>query len=287
MNCIFCQQESSNSKSIEHIIPESLGNKHHILWKGAVCDKCNNYFATKIEKELLEQPYFINMRFRNEIKTKKDRYVKNKVLVLDKKNGFINAFFQNTDCGMSICFENEINNKIKKGKIIMPNISEPEINNKIMSRFLVKCALEYLLYNLGFDYHIFIQEKQFDSLRKYARYGEGEFWQYTQRRIYSEGNYFTSSECYKPYEILHEMDLLVTDSEKISDNIICSYIYFVIVIMGIEYVISFVEPEINGYLEWLKLNNNKYPIHIINEKMLDIGMYDVNPLLIKTDTKCL
>lgn len=71
MNCVFCHNISDSSKSVEHIIPESLGNKEHILWRGAVCDKCNNYFATKIEKELLDQPYFISMRHRNFIKTKK------------------------------------------------------------------------------------------------------------------------------------------------------------------------------------------------------------------------
>jgi len=31
MRCIFCQEYSTNSKSVEHIIPESLGNKSHIL----------------------------------------------------------------------------------------------------------------------------------------------------------------------------------------------------------------------------------------------------------------
>lgn len=54
MNCIFCKEESSNSRSIEHIIPESLGNKDHVLPPGIVCDKCNNYFARKIEKKILE-----------------------------------------------------------------------------------------------------------------------------------------------------------------------------------------------------------------------------------------
>lgn len=69
MNCIFCHQPSDNSKSIEHIVPESLGNKKTVLWRGAICDKCNNYFATKIEKTLLDQPYFISLRNRNFIKT--------------------------------------------------------------------------------------------------------------------------------------------------------------------------------------------------------------------------
>ena len=52
--CIFCGNDSSNSKSVEHIVPESFGNKCIILKKGIVCDKCNNYFARKVEQPFLE-----------------------------------------------------------------------------------------------------------------------------------------------------------------------------------------------------------------------------------------
>lgn len=38
--CIFCNQDSTESKSIEHIIPESLGNDELILDKG---NKNNRY----------------------------------------------------------------------------------------------------------------------------------------------------------------------------------------------------------------------------------------------------
>ena len=55
MQCIFCHKDTSLSKSVEHIIPESLGNKHHYLPQGYVCDQCNNYFSIKIEKELGEK----------------------------------------------------------------------------------------------------------------------------------------------------------------------------------------------------------------------------------------
>ena len=65
IRCIFCKTNSGDTKGIEHVIPESLGNIEHVLPKGAVCDRCNNYFGTKIEKQLLEQPYFINVRHRN------------------------------------------------------------------------------------------------------------------------------------------------------------------------------------------------------------------------------
>ena len=45
MRCLFCKQDSSSTKSVEHIIPESIGNKTLILPLGYVCDKCNNYFV--------------------------------------------------------------------------------------------------------------------------------------------------------------------------------------------------------------------------------------------------
>ena len=80
MQCVFCHKDSSTSQSVEHIIPESLGNKHHFLPKGYVCDECNHYFAIKIEKELLSQPYFVSLRFRNEILTKKGKLVRQKMI---------------------------------------------------------------------------------------------------------------------------------------------------------------------------------------------------------------
>ena len=53
MKCIFCKGDSSASKSIEHIIPESLGNIDHTLPPGVVCDSCNNYFSVKIEFQVV------------------------------------------------------------------------------------------------------------------------------------------------------------------------------------------------------------------------------------------
>lgn len=73
MKCIFCKSDSSQSVSVEHIIPESLGNIEHVLPKGMVCDSCNNYFSIKIEKPLLESPYFISLRSQNLIENKRGR----------------------------------------------------------------------------------------------------------------------------------------------------------------------------------------------------------------------
>jgi hypothetical protein len=297
MNCIFCREVSDNSKSIEHIIPESLGNKEHTLWKGAVCDKCNNYFATKIEKELLDQPYFVSMRHRNFIKTKKNHPVPIKVPSPQSKNGFEYVWLEDNGENIGMIFENE--SKIvpliasgQKKHMIVPMYQEPIPNNYILSRFLAKCALEFLALRFDNEENIyrneivdFLQGEQFDSIRKYARYGEGvEFWKYSQRRIYSEGNWFRNphENNGEPYEVLHEMDLFVEPSTiEHVDNIIYGELYFVLVIMGIEYVINMGGNEIEMYNRWLKKNNYESPIRRGTEEMLDSGIADIFPLLIK------
>ena len=158
MQCIFCHKDSSISKSVEHIIPESLGNKHHFLSKGYVCDECNHYFAIKIENELLSQPYFVSLRFRNEISTKKGKLVRQKMFFPGALKS-TDVVMQTTDDGVIVSFDDEeIFEAIKAGKsreMITPYIPEPEYPNKIMSRFLAKCAYEHFLYNMGkeqYDY---------------------------------------------------------------------------------------------------------------------------------------
>ena len=273
MNCIFCHKISDNSKSVEHIIPESLGNKKHTLWKGAVCDKCNNYFAVKIEKKLLEQPYFKNVRHRRDIYTKKGHSVP-QIVLLSTDNGWKNAVLDfNEKRGNSIYFENDEDFAplMSEGKIIVPLLLEPESNNYILSRFLAKCAFEYmaLLFdnteNISRDAIIdFLREKQFDAIRKYARYGEGEkLWKYNQRRIYGEDVRFIdkNENNGQPYEVLHEMCLFIDKSTvSESNDIFYAETYFAIVIMGIEFVINVGENEIENYQSWLKRNNYKSPI---------------------------
>jgi hypothetical protein len=279
---------------VEHIIPESLGNKEHILWKGAVCDKCNNYFTTKIEKELLDQPYFVSMRHRNFIKTKKNHPVPIKVPSPQSKKGLEYVWIDDNGKNFEMIFENE--SKLvpliasgQKKHMIIPVFSEPESNNYVLSRFLAKCALEYLA--LRFDSGGDIdrndivnsfKEKQFDNIRKYARFGEEvKFWPYHQRRIYSEGNWFVDEKKEsQPYEILHELDLLFIGCEFEGD-VLYGEAYFIAVIMGIEYVINIGGPKIDGYINWLNENHQKCPIYRGSEKELGSSKADDFPLLIK------
>jgi len=73
VRCIFCKLDSGGSRSVEHIVPESLGNKHHVLPPGVVCDKCNNYFARKVEKPFLDSPAVRSLRFHQAVPSKANR----------------------------------------------------------------------------------------------------------------------------------------------------------------------------------------------------------------------
>ena len=77
MSCIFCY---SNEKlnTIEHIVPESLGNKKYTLTKGDICQDCNNRFS-KFEDKALSQTIIGMERARLAVKTKKDRPATSKI----------------------------------------------------------------------------------------------------------------------------------------------------------------------------------------------------------------
>lgn len=295
MICIFCHKDSSSSKSVEHIIPESLGNKHHYLPKGYVCDECNHYFAIKIEKSLLAQPYFVSLRLRNEILTKKGKLVKQQMFFPEALK-YTEVTMQTTDKVIVCSFDNEeLYNTIKEKGIhtmIGPYIPEPEYPNNIVSRFLAKCAYEYFLYNMGEDkYDLCVKEllgKGNDilrNLREYARYGKGKYWHYNQRRIYSEGDLFYNKSEDKKYEILHEMIFFTKEYNKHSDGMVEAEIYYVLVISGIEYAICISDPDISEYENWLDLNGGHSPLKDKIEKQLPIGLSDFNPLLIKRTNK--
>ena len=51
--CLFCRSDGP-FRTVEHIIPESLGNDTDVL-KGRVCDACQNYLGREVEKPALEK----------------------------------------------------------------------------------------------------------------------------------------------------------------------------------------------------------------------------------------
>ena len=263
MRCIFCKIESNNSKSVEHIIPESLGNKDHVLGKGVVCDNCNQYFATKVEKPLLDTMYFKHVRHRNDIESKKRKIPKIDGVIGGRVelgrdtegNSFIDVSDKNILDGI-------ISGRIKH--MIIPKIDDPVPNDKNMSRFLAKVALEILTLkffpNEGWNEEI-VDKKELDLLRNYARYGnKPKYWEYNQRRIYEDSErFFNPSISDVPHEILHEVDVRFLREGQL---------FLILVIMGIEYVINFTNPEIIEYRRWLIEYGQKSPIEINDNRVV-------------------
>jgi hypothetical protein len=71
--CIFCGQTEKNKfSSVEHIVPESMGNSLLVLPQGWVCNECNNYLSL-IEKEVQERSVLGIERCRFGVITKKGK----------------------------------------------------------------------------------------------------------------------------------------------------------------------------------------------------------------------
>ena len=286
MQCIFCHKDSSASNSVEHIIPESLGNTQYFLPKGYVCDECNNYFAVKIERDLLAQPYFKSMRFRNLIPTKRGKFVKEKMIF---PGAMMACDVEMPTTGIVSFNDDRLYEAIKDGKthtMISLYYPEPEYPSANMSRFIAKCAYEYFLYKVGEEkYDLCARELLGDNsdvlkdLRKYARYGEGPYWHYNQRRIYSEGACYTHKDGNECYEILHEMMLFTKEYKSYSTGLVEAEIYFVMAIAGIEYAMCISDTSITEYQEWVKEHNGLSPLNDEDEIQC-FDMSAINPLLI-------
>ncbi|MCA9045461.1 MAG: hypothetical protein KDA69_14130, partial [Planctomycetaceae bacterium] len=254
IRCIFCKGCTLDSVSVEHIVPESLGNQSHVLRSGIVCDSCNNYFATKVEQPVLESPRFRHKRGMHAIPSKRGRFpsvpglappdisvelhrerrtgTPHIVIRNDDDSSAVDRFFKFTQDGGGVLF--------------FPSGGTPPPKN-IFARFLAKMALEAIAQRLadtdgGINY--VVTEAQFDPIRDFARRGSHLNWPYNERRIYPEDQIDGEG------QILHEYDFLVTDQSEW---------YFVIAILGVEYSINLGGPEIEGYERWLADHDHESP----------------------------
>ncbi|MCP4549612.1 MAG: HNH endonuclease [bacterium] len=260
MRCIFCKEPSASSKSIEHIVPESLGNKIHVLPAGIVCDSCNNYFARKIEGPLLNDEFFIQARFRGGIENKKGRIPVIKGILFP--DAIELGLLRHRDGSKSLgpVREDQSNAWVQAAlqrdrlTVITPLPEPPD--SQLIARFLGKVGLEVLAARVrylegGLDE--IVDKPELDELRLFVRRGESSFpWPFHNRQLYPEDFVFPPDSVSEAYEMLHEFTLLFTDSQEL---------YFVLAIFGVEYVINMGGPELDGYIKWLEGNNGKSPLY--------------------------
>ncbi len=254
MRCIFCKKPSSSSRSIEHIIPESLGNKRHILPKGIVCDVCNNYFSRKVEKPFLDLPAVRNLRFQQDLESKRGKVPSIPGLISPDIPALLTRYPKYNLTSIEISEPNiERLIKARQGTMVIPLAAELP-NTPVVSRFLAKIALEAMALRLvefpeGITY--LCDEAQLDVLRDHARKGYVTTWPINIRTIYHQDGK-TSGSSGNSEQIVHEFDFLVTDqSER----------FFVIAIFGVEFAINLAGPDISGYRRWLEQTGGLSPLY--------------------------
>jgi len=270
MRCLFCKNDSSTSRSVEHIIPESLGNTSKVLPKGIVCDKCNNYFARKVEQPFLEAPALKSLRFHQTIPNKRRRVPPLAGVFASEFPVTSYRYLEGPFAGLvdmppeaiKVLFER------KGGEIIFSGHTEPP-SDRIVSRFLAKAALESMALRIieackdiknlhapdGIDY--LINETQLDLLRNHARRGETPDWPYHSRRIYDPNEKWID-EFGSEVQMVHESDILQTNWGEW---------FFVLAIFGLEFVINCGGPSIEGYSRWITENNGDSPLHSGKNKL--------------------
>ena len=74
IGCLFCRRTDRPFSSVEHILPESMGNREWTLPAGVVCDTCNNGALAAAEKDLCEFFPIKAVRTLTATKNKKGRY---------------------------------------------------------------------------------------------------------------------------------------------------------------------------------------------------------------------
>ncbi len=269
MRCLFCKKNSGSSISKEHVVPESLGNKRHILPPGWVCDKCNNYFARKVEAPFLETWYGTSSRFEMGIPNKKGRIPigtgfhpqsRTKVDFKIDKDGV--SFFA-AEGEDETKFINSIRTQ-SRGSFYISSAGEPELNYET-ARFIGKIALETLAYQWididGWNNEL-VDKVELDELRNYVRRGKpGLVWPIHIRRIYPAQHEF-SDEIDDAFQVLHEWDILFIPSTKDELSELAGEFYAIIAILGVEYAINLGGSELDGYLQWLKDNDQKSFLHM-------------------------
>lgn len=256
MPCLFCKGDTTGSKSVEHIIPESLGNTKSILPPGVVCDKCNSYFARKVEKPLLESIELAALRFHQRVPSKRGRIPPLEGTIGPSAPATMYLYRGGEFAGL-------LDTSLEAAKLILHdkadvlNLPAPgdDWNPTLTSRFLAKAALEGLASRLlshfgNTDYAI--TEGQLDRIREYARRGSGIPWPYHRRRIYDADKSWTLPNG-EAVQRVWEWEILETEQMEH---------YFVLALFGLELTVNYHEPDTRGYVDWLTRHGGVSPLYI-------------------------
>ena len=271
MRCLFCKENSDNTKSVEHIVPEALGNKNYILPKGYVCDKCNNYFSREVEKPFLENPEIRLLRFQEAIPNKKNRMPTIKGLYNGKLPIILKRKVSHGKVINEIEMPEETLRLISAGRekestIIFPAFTNGMQfqSNNIISRFLSKIAVEALaekMKTVDNSLEDLIDNQYLDDVRNHARFGINKNWPCSIRRVYDYDKFWKYADDEISQKVF-ECDFLCTEiNPQLDSRMFFVELYFIIILWGMEFAINMGGAEIESYEKWLKEHDNVSPLY--------------------------
>jgi hypothetical protein len=169
--CIFCQRDSQNSIGIEHIIPESLSGSI-TLPRGCVCDSCNRYFSTGLDKAIQEYHFvgILKTLLVNETKKKKGPRLDLQSILFEreKKKDIVHIIMRS--CKVIHDTQNHV---------IRLRFNRPHINMQHVSRAIHKIGFEFRCKYGGRDQ---VMSSRFDAIRTYIRFPQiNEYWEFAQK----------------------------------------------------------------------------------------------------------
>ncbi|MBY3125544.1 HNH endonuclease [Rhizobium laguerreae] len=262
--CIFCRGDATQSRSIEHIVPESLGNFEHTLPPGIVCDRCNNYFARKIEGPLLETEYFRHLRSMMAVPNKRGRippmsgHISHSKIPINIWMDTTGIFVEPKDRSRASELERTLLAETQ-GTLLVPVPHKSQVDPHLMSRFIGKVAIEALALRViqveGWREELLTNEG-IEPLRRFVRVGDRpKEWQFYRRNLYRFDRRFIEET--DVFEVLHEYDFVYTEKRLL---------FFVMAIFGEEFAIDMGNPEILSYETYLREQDGVSPLYPVRHK---------------------
>ena len=187
--CLFCGAEGPYT-TIEHTIPEALGNDESVLF-GEVCDKCQSYLGKEVEAFALRQSPIGPIRVLLKIRGKRGKLPLVDTSIPEGKGGMLPSYHKYNDTGLVFGVDEEnqswvaINSDQKVQAILSGEkrafvfVATPK-HVAMLGRLLGKMALEILCES---DPHE-ARASRYDDLRRYVRQGvTKDLWVIASKRV--------------------------------------------------------------------------------------------------------
>ena len=171
--CVYCCEITSGGESLEHPLPECVGSPI-TLPPGGCCNRCNNYFAGKLDQAICEHPHLRSLHVYGGVPGKRHRL---RSTVVEEK-------------GFRVTYDIRQNHHhifastkyLKRdGKRLHFNVPGTRGNHSLISRALHKAGLGCLAAMNGCEAAL---HPRFHPVRDYIRRPrQAETWPYLQRFV--------------------------------------------------------------------------------------------------------